>query len=149
MTMQQLIDKRILILDGAMGTMIQQYGLTESDFRGARFAGVPGQLKGCNDLLNLTRPDIIEDIHRKYLDAGADIIETNTFNATAVSMADYRLQPYCREMNLAGAMLARRQIYSPDTGKAAYCSRFGGADQQDLFHEPRCKQSGIPCLDIR
>ena len=108
MTMQQLIDKRILILDGAMGTMIQQYGLTESDFRGARFAGVPGQLKGCNDLLNLTRPDIIEDIHRKYLDAGADIIETNTFNATAVSMADYRLQPYCREMNLAGAMLARR-----------------------------------------
>ena len=107
MTIQQLIGERILILDGAMGTMIQQYGLAESDFRGVRFADMPGQLKGCNDLLNLTRPDIIEDIHRKYLEAGADIIETNTFNATAVSMADYRLQPYCREMNLAGARLAR------------------------------------------
>ena len=74
MTIQQLIGERILILDGAMGTMIQQYGLAESDFRGVRFADMPGQLKGCNDLLNLTRPDIIEDIHRKYLEAGADII---------------------------------------------------------------------------
>ena len=82
-----------------MGTMIQHYGLTEDDFRGDRFHDVPGMLKGCNDVLCLTRPDVIEDIHRKYLDAGADIIETNTFNATRVSMADYHLQAYCAEIN--------------------------------------------------
>ena len=108
MTIQQLTDQRILILDGAMGTMIQRYRLSETDFRGERFKDIAGQLKGCNDLLNLTRPDVIEDIHRKYLEAGADIIETNTFNATSISMADYHIQEYCREINLAGAELARR-----------------------------------------
>ena len=106
--MQQEIKKRILVLDGAMGTMIQQYHLTESDFRGERFKDVNGQLKGNNDLLCLTRPDVIEEIHCKYLEAGADIIETNTFNANRVSMADYHMQAYCREMNLAAARLARR-----------------------------------------
>ena len=99
--------RRILVLDGAMGTMIQSYGLSEEDFRGERFRDLPGQMKGNNDLLCLTRPDVIEDIHRKYLSAGADIIETNTFNATAISMADYGLQDYCREINLAAAALAR------------------------------------------
>ncbi len=108
LTIQEQIDKRILVLDGAMGTMIQQYGLTEEDFRGGRFRDIPGQLKGCNDVLCLTRPDVIEEIHRKYLEAGADIIETNTFNATTVSMADYHLQPFCREINLEAARLARR-----------------------------------------
>ena len=98
---------RILILDGAMGTMIQQYGLTETDFRGERFAHVSGQLKGNNDLLCLTRPDVIQDIHRKYLQAGADIIETNTFNATRVSMADYAMEAYVREINQAAVRLAR------------------------------------------
>ena len=78
-TIQEQINERILVLDGAMGTMIQQYGLTEEDFRGERFREVPGMLKGCNDVLCLTRPDVIADIHRKYLEAGADIIETNTF----------------------------------------------------------------------
>ncbi len=97
---------RILILDGAMGTMIQQYGLTETDFRGERFAHVSGQLKGNNDLLCLTRPDVIQDIHRKYLQAGADIIETNTFNATRVSMADYAMEAYVREINQAAVRLA-------------------------------------------
>ena len=106
--MQNLIKERILVLDGAMGTMIQQYNLTEADFRGERFQDIPGQLKGNNDLLCLTRPDVIEEIHRKYLEAGADIIETNTFNATSVSMADYHMQPYCREINLAAVRLARR-----------------------------------------
>ena len=108
MRMQELINERILVLDGAMGTMIQQYNLTEADFRGERFKDVPGQMKGNNDLLCLTRPDIIEEIHRKYLEAGADIIETNSFNATSVSMADYHVQPYCREINLAAARLARK-----------------------------------------
>lgn len=107
-TIQQLIRERILVLDGAMGTMIQQYNLSEADFRGERFKDIPGQLKGNNDLLCLTRPEIIEDIHRKYLVAGADIIETNSFNATSVSMADYHVQAYCREINFAAARLARR-----------------------------------------
>lgn len=107
-TIQQLIRERIPVLDGAMGTMIQQYNLSEADFRGERFKDIPGQLKGNNDLLCLTRPEVIEDIHRKYLVAGADIIETNSFNATSVSMADYHVQAYCREINLAAARLARR-----------------------------------------
>lgn len=98
-TLKQLIDERILILDGAMGTMIQRYNLSEQDFRGERFAEVPGQMKGNNDLLCLTRPDVIKDIHRKYLEAGADIIETNTFNAQRISMADYHVEELCREIN--------------------------------------------------
>lgn len=102
-----LVRERILILDGAMGTMIQQYNLSEEDFRGERFAKVSGQLKGCNDLLCLTRPDVIRDIHRKYLAAGADIIETNTFNATCICMADYHVQEYVREINREAVRLAR------------------------------------------
>lgn len=107
-TLRQLINERVLILDGAMGTMIQKYNLSEQDFRGERFAGVPGQMKGNNDLLCLTRPDVITDIHRKYLEAGADIIETNTFNAQRISMADYHMEDMCREINLEAARLARR-----------------------------------------
>ena len=106
-TISQIVSERILILDGAMGTMIQQYNLKEEDFRGERFAHIPGQLKGNNDLLCLTRPDVIQDIHRKYLEAGADIIETNTFSSTTVSMADYHVEEYVREINLAATRLAR------------------------------------------
>ena len=98
---------RILVLDGAMGTMIQQYQLREEDFRGARFANHSYDLKGCNDVLSLTCPFIIRDIHRKYLEAGADIIETNTFNAQRISMGDFGMQEYCREMNLAAVRIAR------------------------------------------
>lgn len=105
--MKQEIKKRVLILDGAMGTMIQKYNLSERDFRGERFADIPGQMKGNNDLLCLTRPDVIADIHRKYLEAGADIIETNTFNAQRISMADYHTEDVCREINLEAARLAR------------------------------------------
>ena len=85
-TISQVVSERILILDGAMGTMIQQYNLKEEDFRGERFAHIPGQLKGNNDLLCLTRPDVIKDIHRKYLEAGADIIYANTFGANRLKM---------------------------------------------------------------
>ena len=106
-TISQLVSERILILDGAMGTMIQQYNLKEEDFRSERFASIPGQLKGNNDLLCLTRPKVIQDIHRKYLEAGADIIETNTFSSTTVSMADYHVEEYVSEMNLAAAKIAR------------------------------------------
>ena len=106
-TIQELVRQRILILDGALGTMIQKYNLTEEQFRGNRFVEQPGQMKGNNDLLCLTAPHIIQDIHRKYLEAGADIIETNTFNAQRISMADYQVEGYCREINLAAAKLAR------------------------------------------
>lgn len=107
-TLKQAVAERVLVLDGAMGTMIQKYNLSEQDFRGKRFAQVAGQMKGNNDLLTLTRPDVIEDIHRKYLEAGADIIETNTFNSQRISMADYHTQDFCREINLEAAALARR-----------------------------------------
>lgn len=122
-TLKQIINERVLILDGAMGTMIQRYNLSEQDFRGERFAGIPGQMKGNNDLLCLTRPDVIKDIHRKYLEAGADIIETNTFNAQRISMADYHMQDLCREINLAAARLAR-ELADEYTAKPPYKPRF-------------------------
>ncbi|GAB4350501.1 MAG: methionine synthase [Immundisolibacter sp.] len=99
---------RILLLDGAMGTMIQRHDLTEADYRGERFASIDRDLKGNNDLLTLTRPQVIESIHRAYLEAGADIIETNTFNSTAISQADYGLEDLVYELNREGAALARR-----------------------------------------
>lgn len=101
-------DKGILIMDGAMGTMIQREKLQEADFRGERFKDWHKDLKGNNDLLVLTRPDVIEKVHGAFLAAGADIIETDTFNATSVSMADYDMQDFVREMNVEGARLARR-----------------------------------------
>jgi 5-methyltetrahydrofolate--homocysteine methyltransferase len=101
------LNERILVLDGAMGTMIQRHRLEEADFRGERFARWPRDLKGNNDLLSLTRPDIIQDIHRQYLDAGADIVETNTFNSNRISLADYGQEDLARELNATGARLAR------------------------------------------
>ena len=101
------LQERILILDGGMGTMIQGFKLNEQDYRGDRFADFPGQLKGNNDLLCITRPDVIKSIHRQYLDAGADIFATNTFNANAISMEDYAMQEYVREINLAAGKLGR------------------------------------------
>ncbi|MFQ5568490.1 MAG: methionine synthase [Rhodothermales bacterium] len=106
-TLLRRLENHILVLDGAMGTMIQRHTLDEADFRGARFADHPHELKGNNDLLSLTQPDIIRDIHRAYLNAGADILETNTFNATAISQADYGTEALVYEMNLAAARLAR------------------------------------------
>ncbi|MFQ5790118.1 MAG: homocysteine S-methyltransferase family protein, partial [Acidobacteriota bacterium] len=102
-----LLAHRILVIDGAMGTMIQSYKPEEADFRGNLFADHPKELKGCNDLLSLTRPDIIEEIHRQYLEAGADIIETNTFNATAVALSDYGMESQVYRVNKAAAELAR------------------------------------------
>ena len=107
-TLREVIKDRIIILDGAMGTMIQQYGLEEDDFRGYRYRNAEGMMKGNNDMLNLTRPDVIEDIHTKYLMAGADIITTNTFSSQRVSQADYGLETSAREMALEGARIARK-----------------------------------------
>lgn len=110
----EALDKRILILDGAMGTMIQTHRLCEEDFRGSRFASHPCDLKGNNDLLCMTQPQIIEGIHRSYLDAGADIIETNSFNSNAISMADYKMQDLVYELNNAAARIAKQaaQLYT-------------------------------------
>ena len=105
--LETLLGQRILILDGAMGTMIQRHGLSEADYRGERFADWPSDLKGNNDLLSLTRPDVIRGIHQAYLEAGADILETNTFNANRISMADYAMEELSREINVASARLAR------------------------------------------
>jgi 5-methyltetrahydrofolate--homocysteine methyltransferase len=107
--LQRLLRERIVIIDGAMGTMIQQHKLVEADFRGERFKDWRGKdLKGLNDLLNLTRPAVVEEIHRQYLEAGADIIETNTFNAQSISLADYGLESLAYELSKAGAECARR-----------------------------------------
>ena len=107
---QTLLKEKILVIDGAMGTMIQRHKLTEADYRGARFADWPSDLKGNNDLLCLTQPDIIKNIHLQYLEAGANIIETNTFNAQAVSMADYNMSELAYEINVAAATCARKAV---------------------------------------
>ena len=106
MSIEEAIQERILILDGAMGTMIQSYQLEEQDFRGEIFKDIDFQMKGNNDILSLTRPDVIEDIHRRYLEAGADIITTNTFSSQRISMADYHCEDYCDEINRAAARTA-------------------------------------------
>src|SRR5579862_3467374 len=99
-TLDRLLAQRILVLDGAMGTMVQRYQLTEADFRGERFRSHAKDLRGNNDVLVLTRPDIISEIHRQYLEAGADIIETNTFSGTAIAQGDYALESCVYELNL-------------------------------------------------
>ena len=104
---KQLLQQRILILDGAMGTMIQSYKLEEEDYRGERFANHSCDVKGNNDLLSLTQPKIISDIHRAYFEAGADIVETNTFNGTSIAMADYEMEDLVYELNKESAQLAR------------------------------------------
>ena len=117
--------QRILILDGAMGTMIQRYKLDEAGYRGARFKDHPRDLKGNNDLLVLTQPAIISEIHNAYLEAGADIIETNTFNAQAISQSDYGLEDIVQELNVAAARLAADQAStrSGSTRSAPSCQR--------------------------
>ena len=114
----EILKTRIAILDGAMGTMIQRFKLTEADYRGERFKDFPKDVKGNNELLSLTRPDVIRDIHEGYLAAGADMIETNTFGATTVAQADYDMQHLAREMNLQSAKLAR-----------AACDKFSTPDK--------------------
>ena len=101
------LNERILVLDGGMGTMIQGYRLSEDDFRGERFADWPCDLKGNNDLLVLSKPSVIKDIHNAYFEAGADIVETNTFNSTTIAMADYQMESLSAEINFEAAKLAR------------------------------------------
>ena len=104
---KDIFKDRILVLDGAMGTMVQSYNLTEADFRAERFKDHTSDLKGNNDLLCLTRPDVVRDIHKAYFDAGADIVETNTFNANAISQQDYDTERLAYEINLEAAKIAK------------------------------------------
>jgi 5-methyltetrahydrofolate--homocysteine methyltransferase len=119
----QEINKRILILDGAMGTMLQRYNFSEEDFRGARFANFPHSLKGNNDLLSLTQPQAIAAIHAQYFEAGADIVETNTFSGTTIGMADYYLEDLVYELNFESAKIAR-QVADEFTAKNPNQPRF-------------------------
>lgn len=118
---RNLLNERILVLDGAMGTMIQRYKLTEEDYRGERFKGWHTDVKGNNDLLSITRPDIIKAIHKEYLHAGSDIIETNTFSSTSIAQADYDMQALAHELNIASVKCAKDAIseYQKETGDNA------------------------------
>ncbi len=135
---------RLLLLDGGMGTMIQQYHLSEAEFRGCRFAKHHTDLKGCNDVLCLTRPDVIKDIHCRYLEAGSDIIETNTFNAQRISMKDYGMENFCREINLAAARIARECAAAFSTPeKPRYVVGSIGPTSRTIYNEDSfAKQSG-------
>lgn len=119
-SIKEELKNRILIIDGAMGTMIQRYRLEENDFRGTRFADFSHLLKGNNDLLSITQPQIIEEIHLQYLKAGADIIETNTFSAQRISMADYNLEDISYELNFESAKIAKAAVekYTLETGNS-------------------------------
>ena len=139
--------ERILILDGSWGVMIQRRGLDEADFLGDRFVGHEGQMKGNNDILCLTRPDIVTDLHNAYYEAGADISETNTFSATTIAQDDYKLDAEAvRDINLEGAKLARAD--GEDAGQAALCRRFYRAAEQDAVHVVGRERSGPPRGDI-
>ena len=139
------LEQRILVLDGAMGTMIQRYNLTEAQYRGTRFEDFARDLKGNNDLLSITRPEVIREIHSRYLEAGADILETNTFNSTAISQADYHLESLVEELNLAGARLAREvaDAYSTRTpGKPRWVAGVMGPMNRTLSLSPDVNDPG-------
>ena len=137
--LEKALAERIVLMDGAMGTMVQRHKLTEKDFRGERFAAHGKDLKGNNDVLVITRPDVIGKIHREYLEAGAGIIETNTFNATSISQADYGLEGAVREMNLAAARLARKvtdEFLSDHPGKEAWVAGAVGPTNRTASMSP-------------
>ena len=136
-----LLKLRILLLDGAMGTMIQRHKLDEAAYRGKRFADWPSDLKGNNDLLTLTQPEIIQGIHKAYLDAGADIVETNTFNSTSVAMADYTMEELAYELNVEAAKLARA---------AADFFNFKHSEiTLVIFRRPNFSANSIACTKIK
>ncbi len=137
---REALQQRILVIDGAMGTMIQRYKLAEADYRGEKFKDWHCDVKGNNDLLSITRPEIITDIHRQYLEAGADIIETNTFSSTAIAMADYDMQDLAYELNVAAARCAREAI--SQTGKQAWVAGAIGPLNKTLSLSPDVNNPG-------
>ena len=141
MDIRQELEKRILIIDGAMGTMIQRYKLTEADYRGERFKNWHCDVKGNNDLLNIIQPQIVTEIHRQYLDAGADIIETNTFSSTSIAMADYDMSSLAYELNVAAAKCARKAI--EESGKQAWIAGAIGPLNKTLSLSPDVNNPGF------
>ncbi|MGZ8558516.1 MAG: homocysteine S-methyltransferase family protein, partial [Chitinophagaceae bacterium] len=127
MNIREILQQRILVIDGAMGTMIQRHKLTEADYRGERFKDWHKDLKGNNDLLSITQPQIITGIHKEYLEAGADIIETNTFSSTTIAQADYDMQSLAYELNVAAARCARNAINEFNASSKIPPSEGGGA----------------------
>lgn len=150
-SLQTILKERVLILDGAMGTMLQRSSLREEDFRGERFSEHPYSLAGNNDLLSLTRPDVIADIHRQYLEAGADIIETNTFNANRISQGDYHLADLAKELNRAGAKIARQtadQFMKEHPGRQAFVAGSVGPTNQTASLSPDALRPGYRAVDF-
>jgi 5-methyltetrahydrofolate--homocysteine methyltransferase len=141
MDIKQALEKRILIIDGAMGTMIQRYKLQEADYRGERFKDWHSDIKGNNDLLCITQPHIITEIHKQYLDAGADIIETNTFNSTVIAMADYEMQSLAYELNVAAAKCAREAV--KQVGRQAWVAGAIGPLNKTLSLSPDVNNPGF------
>ena len=143
--LRELFTRRIALLDGAMGTMIQRHPLTEEDFRGERFKNHGHDLKGNNDILSITRPDVIKGIHRGYFDAGSDIVETNTFSATTVSQADYGLEDAVREINLAGAKVAREaadEFMAANPGRRVFVAGAVGPTNRTASMSPDVNNPG-------
>lgn len=143
-SIQETLQERILIIDGAMGTMIQRHKLTEADYRGERFKNWPSDLKGNNDLLNITKPDVIIGIHKQYLDAGADIIETNTFSSTSIAMADYGMQSLAKELNVAAASCAKEAV--KQAGKVAWVAGAIGPLNKTLSLSPDVNNPGFRAI---
>lgn len=141
-TIRDLLNERILVIDGAMGTMIQRYKLTEEDYRGERFKDWPSDIKGNNDLLCLTQPHIIREIHGKYLDAGADIIETNTFNAQRVSLADYGMESLAYEINFEAAKIAKEACSLVGSGEQKFVAGALGPMNKTLSLSPDVNNPG-------
>jgi len=141
-----LLNHRILVIDGAMGTMIQRYNLTEEDYRGDRFRDWPSDIKGNNDLLCLTQPHIIREIHGHYLEAGADIIETNTFNAQKISLADYGMEALAYEMNVAAARIAREATALVGSGEQKFVAGAIGPLNKTLSLSPDVNNPGYRAL---
>lgn len=149
MNIRAALEKRILVIDGAMGTMIQRYKLSEADYRGERFANWQSDIKGNNDLLCLTKPAVIEAIHKEYLAAGADIIETNTFNAQRVSLADYHMESLAYEINLEAAHIARRaadEFTAKDPSKPRFVAGAIGPMNKTLSLSPDVNNPGFRAI---
>src|SRR5690349_1059443 len=145
---RELLNHRILIIDGAMGTMIQRYKLSEADYRGERFKDWPYDIKGNNDLLCLTQPHIIREIHGKYLEAGADIIETNTFNAQKVSLADYGMESLAYEINLSAARIAKEATALVGSGEQKFVAGAIGPLNKTLSLSPDVNNPGYRALSF-
>lgn len=151
MKIEDILKERILIIDGAMGTMIQRHTLEEADFRGEKFKDHTHPLKGNNDILSITRPDIIKDIHRQYLEAGADIIETNTFSGTSIAQADYHLEPFVFELNYESARIAKEvadEFTKREPHKPRFVAGAMGPTNKTASLSPEVNNPGFRAVDF-